>query len=173
MSKIKYGKSEWDGPGSVKWMRWKWVMKWMSWTLVHEMNRWALVYQMNKIKVTRQICNSNIIWVILFLKTPFLSFLIFSYYTWITILISLSVIFLSKLMVDFLVGEPQLVSFSCFIVSFDKTGFKKSWAFIHLMKFLSSKVAPYLYKSTIWPCMEFYWHICAGWGSQILLGFVG
>ena len=54
-----------------------------------------------------------------------------------------------------------------FFFFFDKTGFKKSWALTHLMKFLSSEVASYLYKPTIQPCMEYYCHICTGWYSQL------
>ena len=39
---------------------------------------------------------------------------------------------------------------------------QKIGALIRSMKFLSSEVALYLYKSTIRPCMEYCCHICAG-----------
>ena len=39
---------------------------------------------------------------------------------------------------------------------------KKIGALIHSMKFLSPEVAPYLYKSTICPCMEYCCHVWAG-----------
>ena len=41
--------------------------------------------------------------------------------------------------------------------SYIKTGSKKIEALFHSMKFLSPEVALYLYKSTIWPCMEYIW----------------
>ena len=43
-----------------------------------------------------------------------------------------------------------------------KTASKKIGALIHSMKFLSPEVALYLYKSTIWPCMEYCCHDWAG-----------
>ena len=49
-----------------------------------------------------------------------------------------------------------------YIVSIAKTDSKKIGAFIHSMKFLSPKVALYLYKSTIQPCMEYCCHVWAG-----------
>ena len=45
------------------------------------------------------------------------------------------------------------------IVSIAKTTSKKIGA---LKKFLSPEVALYLYKSTIWPCMEYCCHVRAG-----------
>ena len=42
-----------------------------------------------------------------------------------------------------------------YIVSIAKTASKKIGALIRSMKFLSPEVALYLYKSTIWPCMEY------------------
>ena len=39
MSITKYGKCEWDGLWSIKWMRWKWMTKWMRSTLVYETNK--------------------------------------------------------------------------------------------------------------------------------------
>ena len=41
--------------------------------------------------------------------------------------------------------------------SYIKIGSKKIEALFHFMKFLSPEVALYLYKSTIWPCMEYIW----------------
>ena len=50
---------------------------------------------------------------------------------------------------------------SC-IISIAKSSSKKIGALIHSMKFLSSEVALYLYKSTIPPCMEYCFHVWAG-----------
>ena len=49
-----------------------------------------------------------------------------------------------------------------YIVSIAKTASKKIEALICSMKLLSPEVALYLYKSTIWPCMEYCCHIWAG-----------
>ena len=49
-----------------------------------------------------------------------------------------------------------------FIISIAKTASKKIGALICSMKFLSPEVALYLYKSTIWPCMECCFHVWAG-----------
>ena len=49
-----------------------------------------------------------------------------------------------------------------YIISIAKTAYKKTGVLIRLMKFLSPEVALYLYISTIWPCMEYCCHICAG-----------
>ena len=49
-----------------------------------------------------------------------------------------------------------------YIISIVKTASKKIGALIPSMKFLSSEVALYLYKSTIWPCMEYCSHVWAG-----------
>ena len=48
------------------------------------------------------------------------------------------------------------------IISAVKTVSNKINALIHFMKFLSPEVALYLYKSTIWSCMEYCCHIWAG-----------
>ena len=48
------------------------------------------------------------------------------------------------------------------IISTAKTASKKIGALIRSMKFLSPKVALYLYKSTTRPCMEFCCHVWAG-----------
>ena len=48
------------------------------------------------------------------------------------------------------------------IISIAKTASKKIRVLICSMKFLSPKVAPYLYESTIWPCMEYCCHVWAG-----------
>ena len=49
-----------------------------------------------------------------------------------------------------------------YIISIGNTASKKIGALIHSMKFLSSEVALYLYKSTIHPCMEYCCHVWAG-----------
>ena len=49
-----------------------------------------------------------------------------------------------------------------YIVSIAKTASKKIGALIRSMKSLSAEVALYLYKSTIWPCMEYCCHVWAG-----------
>ena len=49
-----------------------------------------------------------------------------------------------------------------YIISFVKTASKKIGALIRSMKFLSSEVALYLYKSTIHPCMKYCCHVWAG-----------
>ena len=43
----------------------------------------------------------------------------------------------------------------CYIIFIAKTTFKKVGALIRSMRFLSAKVALYLYNSTIRPCMEY------------------
>ena len=48
-----------------------------------------------------------------------------------------------------------------YIVSIAKTASKKIGALIRSMKFLSTGVALYLYKSTIRPCMEYCCHVWA------------
>ena len=45
-----------------------------------------------------------------------------------------------------------------YIISIAKTTSNKYGALIRSIKFLSQ----YLYKSTIWPCMEYYCHVWAG-----------
>ena len=49
-----------------------------------------------------------------------------------------------------------------YIVSIAKAASKKIGALIRSMKYLSTEVALYLYKSTIWPCMEYCCHVWAG-----------
>ena len=49
-----------------------------------------------------------------------------------------------------------------YIISIAKTASKKIGALICSMKFLSPKIALYLYKSTIRPCMEYSCHVWAG-----------
>ena len=48
-----------------------------------------------------------------------------------------------------------------YIISIAKTASKKIGALICSMKFRSSEVALYLYKSTIRPCMEYCYHVWA------------
>ena len=49
-----------------------------------------------------------------------------------------------------------------YITSTAKTASKKIGALICSMKLLSLEVSLYLYKSTIWSCMECYCHVLAG-----------
>ena len=49
-----------------------------------------------------------------------------------------------------------------YIVSITKTATKKTGALICSMNFFSTEVALYLYKSTIWPCMEYCCQVWAG-----------
>ena len=49
-----------------------------------------------------------------------------------------------------------------YIISIAKTASKKIGALVHSMKFLFPEVAPYLYQSTIRPCMEHCCHVGAG-----------
>ena len=49
-----------------------------------------------------------------------------------------------------------------YVISIAKTASKKIGTLIRSMKFLSPKVALYLYKSTIRPCMEYCCHVWAG-----------
>ena len=49
-----------------------------------------------------------------------------------------------------------------YIVCIAKTTSKKIGALILSMNFLSLEVAVYLYKSTIWSCMEYCCHVWAG-----------
>ena len=54
------------------------------------------------------------------------------------------------------------LNWGSYIVSIAKTASKKIGALIRSMKFLSSEVALYLYKSTIQPCIEYCCHVWAG-----------
>ena len=54
------------------------------------------------------------------------------------------------------------LDWSSYIVSIAKIASGKIGALIHAMKFLSSEVALYRYKSTIRPCMEYCCHVWAG-----------
>ena len=49
-----------------------------------------------------------------------------------------------------------------YVISIPKTASKKIRALIRSMKFLSPEVAPYLYKSTIYPYMKYCCHVWAG-----------
>ena len=55
-----------------------------------------------------------------------------------------------------------------YIISIAKTASRKIGALIRSMKLLSPEVAPYLYKSTIRPCMEYCCHVWAGTPSCYL-----
>ena len=52
--------------------------------------------------------------------------------------------------------SPKL-DWASYIISIAKTASKKIGALIRSMEFLSPEVALYLYKSTIQPCMEYYY----------------
>lgn len=52
-------------------------------------------------------------------------------------------------------------------IFFAKTASKKSVALICLMKVISCKVAIYIFRSTIWPCMEHYCQVC--WAAALTL----
>ena len=52
------------------------------------------------------------------------------------------------------------LNWGSYVFSIAKTASKKIGAIIHSIKFLSLKVALYLYKATICPCME---HCCHVW----------
>ena len=54
------------------------------------------------------------------------------------------------------------LDWSCYIVSIAKTSSKKIDALIGSMKFLSSEVSLYLYKSTVRSCIEYCYHFWAG-----------
>ena len=54
------------------------------------------------------------------------------------------------------------LNWGSFIISITETASKKIGALIHSMKFHSPKVVLYLYKSTIWPCMEYCCDVWAG-----------
>ena len=56
---------------------------------------------------------------------------------------------------------PSKLDWGSYIVYIAKTASKKIGALIHSVKFLSHEVALYLYKSTIYPCMEYCCHV---WG---------
>ena len=55
-----------------------------------------------------------------------------------------------------------------YIVSIAKTASKKIGTLIRSMKFLSPEVAQYVYKSAIWPCMEYCCHVKSGTPSCYL-----
>ena len=49
-----------------------------------------------------------------------------------------------------------------YIVSIAKIAYKKIWALILSMKFLPPEVALYPYKSTIQPCLKYFYHVWVG-----------
>ena len=57
---------------------------------------------------------------------------------------------------------PSKLDWGSYIITIAATTSKRIGALICSMKFLSPEVALYLYKSTIWPCMEYCCHIWAG-----------
>ena len=60
------------------------------------------------------------------------------------------------------------LDWNSYTVSIAITISKKTEALIRCVKFLSPEVPPYLYKSTIWPCMEYCCHVWAGAPSYYL-----
>ena len=80
----------------------------------------------------------------------------------------------SSFMMLGLTFPSKLDSDSC-ITSIAKTPSNKIGVLISSMKFLSPEVALYLYKCTIWPCMEWPSYVWAGAAScylELLLGHV-
>ena len=63
---------------------------------------------------------------------------------------------------------PSELDCGFYIISIAKTVSKKIGALIRSMKFVSPEVTLYLSKSTIWPCMEYYYHVWAGAPSCLL-----
>ena len=63
---------------------------------------------------------------------------------------------------------PSKLGWGSYNISIAKTASKKIGALIRSMKFLSPEVDLYLYKSTIWPCMEYCWHVWADASSCYL-----
>ena len=57
---------------------------------------------------------------------------------------------------------PCKLDCGSYIISIAKTASKKIGALVCSMKFLSAEVALYLYKATIYPCMEYCCHVWAG-----------
>ena len=57
---------------------------------------------------------------------------------------------------------PSKLDWGSYSTSIAKTASKKIGALICSMKFLSPEVALHLYKYTMHPCMEYYFHIWAG-----------
>ena len=59
------------------------------------------------------------------------------------------------------------LDWASYIISVAKTAFKKIGTLVCSMKFLSPEVVLYVYKSTIWPCMEYYCHVycCHVWAG--------
>ena len=64
--------------------------------------------------------------------------------------------------------EKSSFNWGSYIASIVKTASKKIGALSRSMKFFSPKVAQYLYKSTIQPCMEYCCHVWAGASSCYL-----
>ena len=62
----------------------------------------------------------------------------------------------------------SLLDWGSYIIPIGKTASKIIGALIHTMKFYSPEVALCLYKSTIWPCMEYSCHVRAGASSYYL-----
>ena len=65
-------------------------------------------------------------------------------------------------------GFSSQLDWGSYIISIAKTGTKKIGTFILSMKFLFPVVALYLYKSAIWPCMEYHCHVWCGFPSCYL-----
>ena len=63
---------------------------------------------------------------------------------------------------------PSELDCGFYIISIAKTVSKKIGALIRSMKFVSPEVTLYLCKSTIWPCMEYYYHVWTGAPSCLL-----
>ena len=59
-------------------------------------------------------------------------------------------------------GLSSKLDWGCYVISIAETASKKIGALICSMKFLSPEVAPYLYKFTIWSCIEYCCHVWVG-----------
>ena len=57
---------------------------------------------------------------------------------------------------------PSKLDLGSYIISNAKTASKKIGTLIRSLKFLSPKVALYLYKSNKFPCIEYHCHVWAG-----------
>ena len=64
------------------------------------------------------------------------------------------------------------LDWASYIISITKTASRKIGALIRSMKFFSSEVALYLYKSTIRSCMEYCCHVLAG-APSCYYGYAG
>ena len=62
------------------------------------------------------------------------------------------------------------MNWGSYIISIVNFFSKKIGPLIHSVKFLSPEFGLYLYKSTIWPCMEYCCHVWAGDHTFLIIG---